>query len=72
MDNQLKNLWDLLEKHDWYYTYSDDHRYYVKGSKERKVLQSMVQENERLMKLYKDYADYVFNGKEKPNIDDEL
>lgn len=69
MDKSLEELWSLLEAHDWYYNYSDDHRYYVKGSNERKVLQSMVQENGTLLRLYEDYANYVFNKAEKPNID---
>ena len=30
----LLQLKTLLQKHDWTYNYSDDHRYWVKGNKE--------------------------------------
>ena len=28
----------MLEYHDWFYQYSDDHRYYKKGSEENKII----------------------------------
>lgn len=69
MDKQVQELWDLLEAHDWYYVYSDDHRYYVKGSNERKQIQAMVQENGILLRLFEDYSNYVFNKAEKPELE---
>lgn len=30
----LDLLNDLCERHDWYYTFTDDHKYYVAGSAE--------------------------------------
>lgn len=49
-----------LVKHDWYYQYADDHRAWEKGSTNSKKLQAIAQENDTLIKMYKDYADYVF------------
>tara|TARA_Y100000389_G_scaffold72636_1_gene69386 strand:- start:8076 stop:8294 length:219 start_codon:yes stop_codon:yes gene_type:complete len=69
MVKDMEKLWELLEKHDWYYTYSDDHRYYVKGSDERKAIQAMCQENGSMLRLYEDYAHYIFNKTEKPELE---
>ena len=40
-----EELWEHFEKccryHDWFYEYSDDHRYWVNGKKERGYLISL-------------------------------
>ena len=33
-----------LKKHDWYYAYSDDHRYWTSGRSQRKQLENMHKE----------------------------
>ena len=33
-DVQLELLEQMLQNHDWFYHFSDDHRYYVKGRDE--------------------------------------
>ena len=35
-------LRSLLEKHDWYYNYSDDSRYFRKGEDELKEIRRLV------------------------------
>ena len=34
----------MLEYHDWFYQYSDDHRYYKKGSEENKIIHEKIKE----------------------------
>ena len=34
----------MLENHDWYYQYSDDHRYYERGSKENDIIHNKIKE----------------------------
>ena len=34
----------LVEKHDWYYTYSDDHRYWRKGQDSWNEIQKALEE----------------------------
>lgn len=34
----LDEFKSMLENHDWFFTYSDDHRYYTKGRDERNAI----------------------------------
>tara|TARA_R100001480_G_scaffold67300_1_gene78795 strand:+ start:88 stop:342 length:255 start_codon:yes stop_codon:yes gene_type:complete len=34
----------MLENHDWYYQYSDDNRYYERGSKENDIIHNKIKE----------------------------
>jgi len=34
----LETFKTMLETHDWFYTYSDDHRYYTKGRDQRNAI----------------------------------
>lgn len=70
LDHELEEFYSLLENHDWTFAYSDDHRAYTKGNDSLKVIQATMQENDRLMRLWEDYADSIWNHTEKPNIDD--
>lgn len=40
----LQEFESLLKKHDWYYNYSDDHRYYTKGVAERNEIEAALAE----------------------------
>ena len=54
---KMKQLEDLLKKHDWFYFYSDDPRYYKKGTEEQSVIRKMIDEiGKDGMKLYKTYG----------------
>lgn len=50
----------LLENHDWYYQYADDHRAWTRGSEQSKRLQAIIQEDSLLTRMYLAYSDYVF------------
>tara|TARA_B110000285_G_C15030171_1_gene566298 strand:- start:61 stop:294 length:234 start_codon:yes stop_codon:yes gene_type:complete len=69
---------EALGHHDWYYNYSDDHRAWTKGLTESKRLQSIAQENPTLLRMYKDYSDWVNMSVEarrevhKPEVEDYL
>ena len=56
----------LLEKHDWYYQYSDDHRAWEKGSNESKRIQAIAQEIPLFLDMYRDYSNYMY-----PSFDDK-
>jgi len=54
---KMKQLEDLLKKHDWFYFYSDDPRYYKKGTEEQSVIRKLIDEiGKDGMKLYKIYG----------------
>jgi hypothetical protein len=46
MNENLVNLDRLLQFHDWYYDYSDDHRVWKRGTAERDAIN---QEQKRLI-----------------------
>jgi len=68
----------LLEKHVWYYQYSDDHRAWEKGNMESKRLQAIIQENDMWTRMYLAYSDYMFKpldereNLERPKLEDFL
>ena len=43
MDEKEFQFFDLLKKHDFWYAYSDDHRYYIRGQNERMVINEWLE-----------------------------
>jgi len=68
----------LLEKHDWFYQYSDDHRAWTKGRDEAGRLQAIIQEDPLFTRMYLAYSDYMFKpldereNLERPQLKDFL
>ena len=54
----------MLESHDWYYMFSDDHQQWVKGRQERAEIMMTIQANEREMRP-------IFEQYLKDNINQE-
>jgi len=50
----------MLENHDWYYQYSDDNRYYERGSKENDIIHNKIKELggwcPRIVKMWNNHA----------------
>ena len=75
---EASEFFSLLEKHDWFYQYSDDHRAWEKGSTESKRLQAIIQEDPLFTRMYLAYSDYMFKpleereGLERPKLKDFL
>jgi len=40
----LETFKSMLETHDWFYTYSDDHRYYTRGRDQRASINKALDE----------------------------
>ena len=53
----------LLDKHDWYYEFSDDPRVYKKGKQERRKLVSLAKSSEELASLYSQEHKKHFGGR---------
>ena len=53
-----------LEKHDWYYNYSDDHSVWRKGNENTKRLQAIAQEQPILGRMYTEYSTWIFSDLE--------
>lgn len=54
-------FYKMLEQHDWFYNYSDDHRAWTAGNEATRRLQAIIQENDVLTRMYNDYAKSVHN-----------
>ena len=54
------SLKEMIKNHDFTYEYSDDHRYYKRGSQEYKIINNKVKEmggwNEKIVELWNKYA----------------
>lgn len=58
----LKELYDQLEMHDWYYGFSDDHRVYSNGVKEEERLRVAAKTIEEGTDLIKAFHKHYFSG----------
>jgi len=61
-----EQFFKLLQKHDWTYMMSDDHRYYTKGSDESRVLQAASQEDDLRKTMLRDYSAFVWQTRDNP------
>lgn len=46
----VEQFTQMLKNHDWYYMYSDDHRYWTKGRQERAEIMMAIQNDEQLLR----------------------
>lgn len=60
----LSEFFDLLEKHDWFYNFSDDHRSWKSGKANLEKLQSIADESEAHRRLFLDYHQHIFSGEQ--------
>ena len=58
-----KDFYDLLEKHDWFYCWSDDHRVYTAGEASRKNLEMVARGDQVKLNLLREYSAHMFSGK---------
>jgi hypothetical protein len=58
---KLPEYYDALKNHDWHYQYSDDHRVYLAGERERSNLLSHARRSPEHQKLYQEFRAYT-NG----------
>ena len=63
IDSDLIRLRKMLETHDWYYDYSDDHRYWTRGRDEardiRALRESLNARGVNTDELYAKYCPWV-------------
>lgn len=60
---ELQAFYDKLERHDWFYHYSDDSRAYGAGQdSERKLKKEAAEKGVDFEILFKEYHSYVFSG----------
>ena len=48
---------EMLKRHDWYYLYSDSQEIYRKGENSRAKINSVMEKQPELKKIYEKYID---------------
>ena len=67
----LEELEKALKTHDWYFHYSDDHRYYTRGKAERDQIDRLINKayadgfGEEARQLFNDLSPSDFHMKER-------
>ena len=57
------DFFNLIEKHDFYYSYSDDHNVWSKGVRESMEIKKLLVSNHpEFTEVYNDYVTEKFNG----------
>lgn len=59
----LQRFYEELERHDWYYELSDDHRVYMAGSDNGQRLEKIARLfGPKYETLLEDYKNYAYSG----------
>ena len=66
-EEELKEYYQQLTWHDWFYEYSDDHSVWRRGNQKERELMSIAQKDKRAEVLFEGYRSYMFKGAEKPD-----
>jgi hypothetical protein len=58
----LTEYWDMLNSHDWYYDFSDDHSVWKAGVANRDKLNTIARQSDDHKKLRDDFSKHYFSG----------
>jgi hypothetical protein len=58
----LQDYYEELDKHDWYYQYSDDSRVYNKGQQNADRLKRISEESPKHKILWEGFCNHMFSG----------
>lgn len=58
----LQSYYDLLSRHDWYYTFSDDGSVYRAGAASEANLRKIADESPEHRALFEGFAKHYFSG----------
>ena len=58
----LREYWDMLNRHDWYYQFSDDHRMWSDGNKNDSQIKLLSDISDGHKKLYEGFCKHYFSG----------
>lgn len=70
MEEKEFQFFDLLKKHDFWYTYSDDHRYYIRGKNERKVIYQWLEDSPSLMWIWDRFCKAVSDRRAPSSLEE--
>lgn len=70
MEEKEFQFFDLIRKHDFWYTYSDDHRYYVRGRDERKEIHRWLEECPSLSWIWDKFCKAMSDRREPSSLEE--
>jgi hypothetical protein len=59
----LSDYWDMLNKHDWWYEFSDDRRVYNAAACQDKYLRAVAKQSQEHQSLFEGFHRHHFTGK---------
>lgn len=59
---KLKEFYEQLEAHDWFYEWSDDHSVWGRGKEDRDRLKEISKESREHGVLFTQWHDHMFSG----------
>ncbi len=67
----IYEFYNLVEKHDYTYNYSDDNGYYIKGCREIEKIHDLINtdDTDEFKKIYRAFVRYWEHLSDKPTID---
>jgi hypothetical protein len=67
----VKEYFQKLQQHDWFYDYSDDHRVWQRGVNSRDELYRAFSIDEKFKVMYNDYYAYIGGKRDtQPKLED--
>ena len=54
-----EEYFDKLQRHDWFYEYSDDHSVWQRGGKSLAELRNLAKDNDVFAMMFSDYSSYI-------------
>lgn len=64
----IRDYFENLSNHDWYYEYSDDHSVYKRGSYAKSALLRTAGTHSTYKEMYKQFAKWMREERERPEI----
>lgn len=62
----LKDYYQLLEQHDWFYDYSDQHSTWERGHKNQQTLERAAKLSPVHQRLFDEFREHKFKHRPKP------
>lgn len=59
----LSDYWDMLDKHDWYYEFSDDNRVWQAGRQSETSILELSKTSQEYSNLANAFYGHMFSGK---------
>ena len=66
----IREYFKQLRYHDWYYSYSDDHRVWKAGSANSDLIRDKSKENVTYKRMYNEFTKWMNSERELPTVEE--